>query len=110
MATSTATKRKRKLKMSASLDGFVAGPNGELDWAFRSMGDPKAKESLLKLLHEADAQLMGSGSYYDMAAFDSPKVSLPSASLTNTDWSFIRLYWATADRCFPHCAAPLICA
>ena len=25
------------LKMSASVDGFVGGPNGELDWIFRSL-------------------------------------------------------------------------
>jgi hypothetical protein len=27
------------LKMSISLDGFVGGPNGEVDWIFRTMGD-----------------------------------------------------------------------
>lgn len=79
MNTSTATSRKLVLRMSVSLDGFVAGPNGELDWAFRSMGDPKAREWILKTLGEADAHLMGSGAYYDMAAFwpysDSPLAS-----------------------------------
>jgi hypothetical protein len=38
MAISTATKRKLVLKMSVSLDGFVGGPNGEVDWIFRTMG------------------------------------------------------------------------
>ena len=33
MATPTTTKRKLVLKMSVSLDGFVAGPHGEVDWA-----------------------------------------------------------------------------
>jgi dihydrofolate reductase len=79
MAISAATNRKLVLRMSVSLDGFVAGPNGEFDWAFRSMGDPKARESILKTLREADAHLMGSRSYYDMAAFwpysDSPLAS-----------------------------------
>lgn len=29
--------RKLKLQMQMTLDGFVAGPNGELDWGFRVM-------------------------------------------------------------------------
>jgi hypothetical protein len=39
MATATATRRKLVLKMSVSLDGFVAGPNDEVDWIFRTLGD-----------------------------------------------------------------------
>jgi hypothetical protein len=31
--------RKLILKMSMSIDGFVAGPNGEIDWLFRSRDD-----------------------------------------------------------------------
>jgi hypothetical protein len=29
--------RKLVLKMSVSIDGFVGGPNGEIDWIFKSM-------------------------------------------------------------------------
>ena len=29
--------RKLVLKMSVSADGFVGGPNGEMDWLFRTM-------------------------------------------------------------------------
>ena len=29
--------RKLVLKMSVSVDGFVGGPNGDLDWIFKSM-------------------------------------------------------------------------
>ena len=38
MATATATNTKLVLKMSVSLDGFVGGPNGEVDWIFQTMG------------------------------------------------------------------------
>lgn len=31
--------RQLVLQMQVSVDGFVGGPNGELDWVFRSMGD-----------------------------------------------------------------------
>src|SRR5580698_354436 len=68
MATSTATKRKLVLKMSVSLDGFVAGPNGEADWVFRTSGDDST-EWVASTLREAGAHMMGSRSYYDMAAF-----------------------------------------
>lgn len=27
------------LKISVSIDGFVGGPNGEIDWIFRSMDE-----------------------------------------------------------------------
>ena len=76
MATSTATKRKLVLKMSVSLDGFVTGPNGEVDRIFRTMGDPSAREWVINTAREAGAHIMGSRSYYEMAAFwpysDSP--------------------------------------
>lgn len=69
MATSTATKRKLVLKMSVSLDGFVAGPNGEADWVFRSSGGNDSTAWLLDTLRGAGVHIMGSRSYYDMAAF-----------------------------------------
>lgn len=75
MVSATAAGRKLVLKMSMSLDGFVAGPNGEIDWVFRSSGGDSAAW-VLRTLQEADVHIMGSGSYYDMAAFwpfsDSP--------------------------------------
>lgn len=68
MASSTATKRKLVLKMSVSMDGFVAGPNGELDWLFRTSGED-SREWVLNTLRGAGVHIMGSRSYYDMAAF-----------------------------------------
>ena len=75
MAESTATKRKLVLKMSVSVDGFVAGPNGEIDWIFRTMGSD-SMEWIVNTLRGAGAHMMGGRTYYDMAAFwpvsDSP--------------------------------------
>lgn len=68
MANSTSTKRKLVLKMSVSLDGFVGGPNGEVDWIFRTMGGDST-EWIVNTLREAGAHMMGSRTYYDMAAF-----------------------------------------
>ena len=55
------------LKMSISLDGFVGGPNGEVDWIFRTMGD--STEWVIDTLRNAGTHVMGSRTYYDMAAF-----------------------------------------
>lgn len=68
MATATATTRKLVLKMSISLDGFVAGANGELDWVFRS-SSADSREKLVETLSGAGVHIMGSRSYYDMASF-----------------------------------------
>lgn len=68
MAIPTATTRKLVLKMSVSLDGFVAGPDGEIDWIFRTSGGD-SMGWVLDTLREAGVHIMGSRSYYDMAAF-----------------------------------------
>jgi dihydrofolate reductase len=57
------------LKMSISLDGFVTGPDGEADWIFRTSGGSDSTEWLLGTLGKAGVHIMGSRSYYDMAAF-----------------------------------------
>jgi dihydrofolate reductase len=56
------------LKMSVSLDGFVGGPNGELDWIFRT-ADEDAKRWTVETLWQAGLHLMGSRTFYDMAAW-----------------------------------------
>jgi dihydrofolate reductase len=75
MATATGTRRKLVLKMSVSLDGFVGGPNGEIDWIFRSIGGDST-EWVADTLRSAGVHIMGSRTYCDMAAFwpssDSP--------------------------------------
>jgi len=82
MATPTASKRKLVLKMSVSLDGFVAGPNGEADWVFRSSGGADSTGWLLDTLRGAGVHIMGSGSYGDMAAFW-PYSQMPVAAPMN---------------------------
>jgi len=75
MATATATKRKLVLKMSVSLDGFLAGPNGETDWMLRTQGDD-SRAWVGDTLRNAGVHIMGSRTYYGMAAYwpysDSP--------------------------------------
>ncbi len=60
--------RKLILKMSVSLDGFVGGPNGEIDWLFKTMDD-KAAEWTINAIWQAGVHIMGSRTFHDMAAY-----------------------------------------
>lgn len=60
--------RKLTLQMSMSVDGFVAGPLGELDWLFANP-DPSAEASTLKNAQQAGAHVMGSRTFRDMAGW-----------------------------------------
>jgi dihydrofolate reductase len=59
--------RKLILQMQYSLDGFVGGSNGELDWIFPDFDADFATWEVEKLW-QAGANLMGSVTYRDMAS------------------------------------------
>jgi dihydrofolate reductase len=50
--------RKLKLQMQISVDGFVAGPEGQLDWMTREM-DPKLLDFIVHLTDTSDTILLG---------------------------------------------------
>jgi dihydrofolate reductase len=50
--------RKLKLQMQMSVDGYVAGPNGELDWMTWNM-DEKLKQFIISLTDSSDTILLG---------------------------------------------------
>jgi dihydrofolate reductase len=50
--------RKLKLQMQISLDGFVAGPNGEEDWVVRG-SDPELWQLINELADTSDTLLLG---------------------------------------------------
>lgn len=60
--------RKLILKMSVSLDGFVCGPNGEIDWIFKT-GDDSSRAWVLNTISQAGVHIMGSRTFHDMAAW-----------------------------------------
>jgi len=60
--------RKLVLKMSMSLDGFVAGPNGETDWMVRGRG-PDSAAWVLETLSEAGIHAIGRRTYESMASY-----------------------------------------
>jgi len=60
--------RKLILKMSMTLDGFVAGPNGEIDWLFRT-SDAESKAWTVAAVSNFGLHAMGSKTYRDMASY-----------------------------------------
>jgi dihydrofolate reductase len=59
--------RKLTLQMQYSVDGFVAGPNGELDWIFPNFSDA-VSAWLVQRLWQAGLHAMGSHTFHDMIA------------------------------------------
>jgi hypothetical protein len=53
--------------MSVSIDGFVGGPTGAIDWIFKSL-DSGATAWTVDTLWQAGVHIMRSRTYRDMAA------------------------------------------
>lgn len=69
--------RKIILFMHISLDGFVAGPNGETDW----MKHDSEAQAFVQRLHErTDAALFGRVTYEEMASYWPTVLSNPASS------------------------------
>ncbi len=52
--------RKLKLQVQVTVDGFVAGPNGELDWmAFKIGHNDKLEGFIHELTDTSDTMLLG---------------------------------------------------
>jgi dihydrofolate reductase len=59
--------RRVVLAMQQSLDGFIAGPDGETDWIFGGIS-PDLEALLCEHLESADTMLMGRRTYEEQAA------------------------------------------
>lgn len=60
--------RELYLKMSMSVDGFVAGPDGELDWMFAT-ADSESDAWEVGVIRNVSLHIMGSRTYADMVAW-----------------------------------------
>ena len=56
------------LKMSVSIDGFVAGADGGINWIFET-GDDEAEAWTVRTVWNASLHIMGSRTFQDMAAY-----------------------------------------
>jgi dihydrofolate reductase len=74
--------RRLVLKMSMTLDGYVAGPNGEEDWVFRT-GHPDSKAWVEQTLWQAGAHLVGRRTYANWIRYW-PTSTDPLAAPMNT--------------------------
>jgi dihydrofolate reductase len=68
--------RKVILQMMVTVDGFVAGPNDEMDWIDN---DPVMGEAHFALAQGADAAIIGHGVYRGMAQFWPEVAASPDA-------------------------------
>jgi hypothetical protein len=60
--------RKLILKMSITLDGFVGGADGKIDWLFQTV-DNEARKWIADTIEQAGVHIMGSRTYADMATY-----------------------------------------
>jgi dihydrofolate reductase len=60
--------RKLILKMSMTVDGFVSGPHGELDWLFKSTHEDSSAWTV-DIIKEASVHIMGYRTFMDMKAY-----------------------------------------
>jgi dihydrofolate reductase len=74
-----------------SLDGFVAGPKGEMDWVFASF-DEAVRQWEVETLWQAGLHIMGARTFRDMSAwwptstepYSSPMNQIPKAVFTRS--------------------------
>ena len=93
--------RKLKLQMQTTVDGYVAGPNGELDWmSFKFGNDDKMEQFVHELTDSSDTILLGRKmifiGYWENVKPDSPEyffaqkmVNIPKVVFSKTIKSVI---------------------
>ncbi|WP_426701531.1 dihydrofolate reductase family protein [Rhodanobacter sp. Col0626] len=91
------------LKMSMSLDGFVAGPKGEAEWVFGA--DEEAKAWAVEKVWNASLHIMGSRSFQAMApywptstmAFAPPMNQIPKAVFSRQGPAILKVAAPTGE-------------
>jgi dihydrofolate reductase len=77
-----------------SMNGFMSGPNGELDWAGANMDDQSWKD-VFELLNTVDAALFGRVTYKDFENYWLSAGTNPETPKNERDFSA----WITESRC-----------
>jgi dihydrofolate reductase len=76
--------RKVILFMHISLDGFTAGPNGEMDWV---SADEEAWKDVIDLQSTVDAALFGRVNYQDFESYWPSAATDPSSTQNDIDYA-----------------------
>jgi len=110
--------RRLILHMSMSLDGFVAGPNGTIDWLGSDRGHSNTRHRAnLEMIGRAGLIVLGRGAYEEMAqawaTSDGPMARLInrlpkvifSNSLEKVEWENARLAGAPLEEGIPRLKA-----
>ncbi|HMG93084.1 MAG TPA: dihydrofolate reductase family protein [Chryseolinea sp.] len=72
--------RKIVLNLALSLDGLIAGPNGEYDWCFTD-----ADYGMTEFMNSVDSTIMGGKSYRLLLDYGSPYPELTKYVVTRTE-------------------------
>ena len=72
--------RKIVLNLALSLDGLIAGPNGEYDWCFTD-----ADYGMTEFMSSVDATIMGGKSYRLLLSYGAPYPELTNYVITRTE-------------------------
>ena len=96
--------RRLILKMSMSLDGFVSGPNGEIDWLLRRR-DEGATAWIAETLWQAGLHAMGSRTFSDMASYWPGSTDLLAAPMNDIP-KIVFTRQASLDRTAGHTTPP----
>lgn len=89
------------LRQDISIDGFVAGPSGEIDWLFESLHDD-VTAWIVERLWQVGLHAMGSRTYHDMVAYW-PKSTDPLAAPMN---EIPKIVFSKRGIVDPHSAQP----
>lgn len=71
--------------IARSLDGYIAGPNGEIDWLHATPNPDGIDMGFVALMEEVDAIVMGRGTFEVVCGFEGPwPYAKPIFVLSNT--------------------------
>ncbi len=79
--------RKVILSVQVSLDGFTAGPNGELDWLVEHVVSEEGWNSLNDLVSTVDTVLLGRVNYQGFASYWPAMATNPSSTKNDIEFS-----------------------
>jgi len=73
-----------KVYVATSLDGFIAGPNGELDWLMEIPNPEQSDHGFADFMAGIDAIVVGRNTFQSLLTFDAWSYHMPVFVLSNT--------------------------